>query len=235
VPLERVRVGVSGQLPMIVNSESTFRVRMPSAAEFDNASEDGDRAHVRFVLPGILRAGVEVRPIAGLRAELAWVHEFWSAHRTIDATPEGITIDGVTGLPPKLAIPPITIPRGFRDSDSVRVGAEYHFEIAKSYAMDVRGGVSYESSAVPPEYLSLSSLDFDKWIVSLGSSLYVGKHWRFDAVFAHVFAQSVYVDPNQAQIPRINPLPGSAPLEAVNGGQYDASADVVGVGLNYRF
>lgn len=68
-----------------------------------------------------------------------------------------------------------------------------------------------------------------------GGSLYIGKHWRFDAVLAHVFAQSVYVSPDVAQIPRINPLPGSAPLEAVNGGQYDASANVIGVGLNYRF
>jgi hypothetical protein len=43
------------------------------------------------------------------------------------------------------------------------------------------------------------------------------------------------VSPDQAQIPRINPLPGSAPLEAVNGGYYDASANVIGVGLNYKF
>jgi long-subunit fatty acid transport protein len=101
--------------------------------------------------------------------------------------------------------------------------------------MDVRAGVAYETSAVPPAYLSLSSLDFTKWIASIGGSLYVGDRWRFDAVLAHVFAQSVYVDPDQAQIPRINPLPGRAPLEAVNGGQYDASADVIGVGLVYKF
>jgi long-chain fatty acid transport protein len=235
VPSARVRVGASWQLPMIVNSESTFRVRMPSAAEFDHASEDGDRAHVRFVLPAVVRAGVEVVPVQGLRVEAAWVHEFWSAHQTIDATPEGITIDGVTGLPPKLGVPQITIPRDFRDSDSVRLGGEVHFPIDASYAMDVRAGVAYETSAVPPAYLSLSSLDFDKWILSVGGSLYVGKRWRFDAVLAHVFAQGVTVDPDQAQIPRINPLPGSAPLEAVNGGRYDASADVIGVGLNCKF
>jgi long-chain fatty acid transport protein len=234
VPSRLVRVGVSGQLPMIVSSGATFKVRMPTSSEFDNASEDGDRAHVRFVLPGIVRAGVEVRPSEELRVEAAWVHEFWAAHRTIDAVPEGITIDGVTGLPSKLAVPPIHIPRDFQDSDSFRVGGEYRFGIA-GYGLQLRGGVAYETSAVPPAYLSLSSLDFSKWIVSLGGSLYLGEHWRFDAVLAHVFAQSVYVDPNAAQIPRINPLPGSAPLEAVNGGQYAASADVIGVGLNYVF
>jgi long-chain fatty acid transport protein len=234
VPTETVRVGVSGQLPMVINSDATFQVRMPSASEFDGASEDGDRAHVHFLLPGVLRAGVEVRPARGLRVEGAWVHEFWSAHRTIDATPEGVTIDGVTGLPPKLRVPSITIPRGFQDSDSFRLGGEYHFTVGE-YQLDTRLGVSYETSAVPPAYLSLSSLDFEKWILSFGGGLYVGKHWRFDGVLAHVFATSVTVSPEQARIPRINPLPGSAPLEAINGGTYAASANVIGVGVNYKF
>jgi len=219
---------------MVINSEATFQVRLPSAAEFDSASMNGDKAHVRFVLPAILRAGVEVRPVDGLRVEAAWVHEFWSAHGTISAVPEGITIDGVTGLPPKLAVPPITIPRDFQDSDSFRLGGEYHFTV-EGYGLDARAGVAYETSAVPPAYLSLSSLDFNKWITSLGGSLYIGKNWRFDAVFAHVFAESVYVNPGQAAIPRINPLPGGAPLEAVNGGNYAASANIIGVGFNYKF
>jgi long-chain fatty acid transport protein len=234
VPAEVVRFGLSGQLPMVISSDATFQVRMPSASEFDNASEDGDKAHVRFVLPGVVRAGIEARPLDGLRLEAAWVHEFWSGHQTIDATPEGITIDGVTGLPPKLTVPPIAIPRDFQDSDSIRLGGEYHFAVG-DYFLDTRAGISYETSAVPPAYLSLSSLDFEKWIASFGGSLYVGKHWRFDGVLAHAFAKGVYVSPEQARIPRINPLPGSAPLEAINGGYYSASANVIGVGLNYRF
>jgi long-chain fatty acid transport protein len=234
VPAKVVRIGASGQLPMVVNSDASFQVRMPTATEFDGAHEDGDRAHVRFVLPGVMRAGVEVRPAEGLRIETAWEHEFWSAHRSIDAAPEGITIDGVTGLPPKLAVPPITIPRGFQDSDSFRLGGEYHFPVG-DYHLDVRAGVSYETSAVPPPYLSLSSLDFEKWILSFGGSIYIGPHWRFDGVLAHVFAKSVYVSPDDAQIPRINPLPGGSKLEPVNGGYYAASANIIGVGLNYKF
>jgi long-chain fatty acid transport protein len=234
VPTKEIRFGASGQLPMIVNSEATFKVRMPSAAEFDNATENGDKAHVRFVLPAVVRAGVEVRPTDNLRVEAAWVHEFWSAHKDISAVPQGITIDGVTGLPPKLAVPPIDIPRGFQDSDSFRLGGELHFPVG-GYFLDARAGVAYETSAVPPPYLSLSSLDFPKWILSMGGSLYIGPHWRFDGVLAHVFVKSTYVDPNTAQIPRINPLPGGAQTEYVNGGYYAASANIIGVGLNYRF
>ncbi len=185
-------------------------MRLPSAAEFDKASLSGDSAHVRFELPAVVRAGVEVRPIDDLRVELAWVHEFWSEHDVIQAVPSGISIDGVTGLPPKLAMPNITIPRDFVDSDSFRLGGEYHFVLG-GYGLDARAGLAYETSAVPPAYLSLSSLDFPKWITSLGGSLHVGKHWRFDAVFAHVFANSVYVDPNTAADPAHQPAAGQRP------------------------
>ena len=234
VPSKYVRFGASGQLPMVINSDATFQVRLPSASEFDSASMGGDKAHVRIVLPAIARAGVEVRPVDGLRVEAAWVHEFWSSQQTIQAVPEGITIDGVTGLPPKLAVPPITIPRDFQDSDSFRLGGEYHF-VAGGHGFDARAGVAYETTAIPTNYVSLSSLDFNKVILSFGGSVYLGAHWRFDAVLAHVFVQSLYVDPNTAKIATINPLPGNAPPEYVNGGQYGVTSNVVGVGLNYRF
>lgn len=234
VPDPWIRFGMSGQLPMVIDSNATLQVRLPTATEFDKASLSGDSAHVHFELPGVFRAGVEVRPIKHLRVEAAWVHEFWSVHKTIQAVPNGMSIDGVTGLPPKLVMPTIDIPRNFQDADSFRLGGEYRFLLG-GYWLDGRAGVAYETSAVPPPYLSLSSLDFPKWILSFGGSLHVGKNWRLDAVLAHVFAQSVYVDPNAAQIPRINPLSGNAPLEAVNGGNYSASANIVGVGMNYRF
>jgi long-chain fatty acid transport protein len=234
VPSKYVRVGASGQLPMVINSEATFKVRLPTAAEFDDASMDGDKAHVRIVLPAIARAGVEVRPVDGLRVEAAWVHEFWSGQQTVQAVPEGVSIDGVTGLPPKLAVPPLTIPRDFQDSDSFRLGGEYHF-VAGGTGFDARAGVAYETTAIPSSYVSLSSLDFDKWILSFGGSVYLGKHWRFDAVLAHVFVQPLSVDPNTARIATVNPLPGNAPPQYVNGGQYDVSSNVIGVGMNYRF
>jgi long-chain fatty acid transport protein len=234
VPNKWLRLGASGMLPMVVDSEATIQVRLPTASEFDQATIDGDKAHVRFVLPGVVRAGVEVRPQRDLRLELAWVHEFWSAHQTITAHPEGISIDNVPGLPSKLPMPNIVIPRGFQDSDSFRLGGEYRFDMI-GYRWAARTGVAYETSAVPPSYLSLSSLDFDKVVASVGGSLFIGKHWRFDAVWAHVFALSVTVDPNEAKITRINPLPGNATPEYVNGGNYSASANILGVGLNYRF
>lgn len=233
-PHSTVRIGASGMLPMFVSSDATIKVRLGTSAAFDGASVQGDQAHVDFVLPGVARLGVEIRPEPALRIEAAWVHEFWSGHQSIKATPKDLFITGITGGPPSVRMPVIDIPRNFRDSNSFRVGMEYSFK-AGGYQLDQRAGVSYESSAVPNAYLSLSSLDFEKVNLMLGGSLHVGKRWRFDAVYGHSFATTTYVAPEDAQIPRINPLKGNAPLEAVNGGTYSAHSDLIGVGMNYTY
>ena len=232
-PHEAIRFGFSGQLPMKIDSDATLQTRLPSSVVFDSARVNGDQAHVTFNLAAILRAGIEFRFDKDFRMEVSYVRELWSSHDYIYAKPKGISLDDVVGAPPSVAMPDIEIPRKYQDTNSIRLGGEYHFEIS-GYGMDARAGLAHESSAVPPEYLSLSSLDFDKTLFALGGSLYIGTHWRFDALYGHVFTKETYVDPSKAQIPRINPLKGNAPMEAVNGGTYSASSDLIGVGLNYK-
>ena len=61
------------------------------------------------------------------------------------------------------------------------------------------------------------------------------RSFRPDVVYAHVFAASESVDPRTAKLPRVNPIKGNAPFEAVNGGTYAASADLFGLGAAYTF
>jgi long-subunit fatty acid transport protein len=75
----------------------------------------------------------------------------------------------------------------------------------------------------------------DKITLALGGGVYLGEHWRLDATYAHLFASSVNVPADSAKIGRVNPIAGNAPLEAINGGQYAASADLLGVGVQYKF
>jgi long-chain fatty acid transport protein len=57
-----------------------------------------------------------------------------------------------------------------------------------------------------------------------------------DAVYSHVFASDVTVTPQEAAVPRINPVKGNPTQTAsVNGGTYAARADVLGVGMQYLF
>ncbi len=235
VAIPELRVGASFALPRVVSAPSTFKVRLPSAAIFDNAHIDGDSAHVRFKLPAIIRAGVEGRPMENLRIEFAYEREFWSIHDAIEITPENVSFGGIAGLPNKIPIPPIRYPRNFQDSNSFRLGGEYSTKLFGGYLYDFRAGISYETSAVPPAYLSLLTIDMNKTTLSFGGSVHVAEHWRFDLVYAHLFAQTVNVSADDAQIPRVNPIPGNVDLEKVNGGKYSASADLFGVGAQYTF
>jgi long-chain fatty acid transport protein len=238
VPDKVIRFGVSGQLPFLVSSPATVDVRLPTAVVFDNATQQGDRAHVGFELPPVLRVGVEVRPLDeehDLRVEVAYVREFWSVHQSIDMTPENIQLLNVTGFPSPFAVSGISIPRGGQDSNSVRLGGEYKFAVG-DYKLQTRLGFAYETSGIQTPYVSPLNIDSNKVLASLGGGLYIGEHLRLDAVYSHVFANEVTVSPQEAAVPRVNPVTGNpTPTASVNGGSYSARADVLGVGMQYRF
>jgi long-chain fatty acid transport protein len=167
--------------------------------------------------------------------ELAYVREFWSVHKSIDITPENILLYGITGFPSPFGVAGITVPRGFQDSNSVRLGAEYAFAVG-DYRLQGRAGVAYETSGIKEAYVSPLTIDSNKFSASLGGGLYIGKHWRLDGVIAHVFASDVTVTPQEAAVPRVNPVKGNpTQTQSVNGGSYSSRADVLGVGLEYRF
>jgi long-chain fatty acid transport protein len=71
---------------------------------------------------------------------------------------------------------------------------------------------------------------------ALGLGVHVGK-LRFDAVYAHVFAGDVDVDPRSARLPQVSPVDANAPKNPnyINGGSYSARADVLGLGVAYTF
>lgn len=237
VPDKHVRIGVSGQLPFVIDAPGTTNVRLPTAAVFDNAQQVGDNVHVRFELPAIFRAGVEVRPIEALRIEGTFVREFWTTQHAIDITVENVALTGVTGFPSPFKVANISIPRNFDNANSFRLGGEYTIPVPKTeYAIDLRAGFNYDQSAVPTAYLSPLTIDLNKYTVSLGGGLHIGTHWRLDAVYAHIFTADQYVDPAIAASPAINPVKGNpTATESVNGGTYSARADVIGVGANYKF
>lgn len=238
-PNENWRLGASFQLPFWVEAPATNRFRLPAAALFDRATHEGDKVHVSFRLPAILRAGIEFRKDfeknKRFRGEVAYVHEFWSMHDAISITPENIKLIGVTGFPSPFSVPPLTIPRNFQDSHSVRLGGEYMFP-AGQYRLEVRGGGSFETSAVPRSHVTPLTIDANKVTVAIGGGLYIGDRWRLDAVYAHIFAFNVEVSPTEAAVPKISPVSGNpTKFEPINAGSYSARADVIGLGLNYLY
>lgn len=240
-PIKELRLGLSGQLPFWVNAPATIKVRLPTAAPFDRATQDGEDARVRFRLPPIARVGIEYRTetsdTSRLRIEAAYVREFWSLHDSIDIRPENITLRDVTGFPSPFGVAPISLPRNFQDANSFRLGSELSLKnLIRDYWADLRAGISYETSAIPEQWVSPLTYDANKLIGSVGGSVHVGQHWRMDAVGALVLLDGTILDPANAQVPRVNPVAGNpTKTEAINGGDYAARAIILGVGAQYRF
>jgi long-chain fatty acid transport protein len=235
IPHPKVRLGLSFQLPVFVRAGATIRTRLPSTAVFQKASQEGQAADIAFDLPWNLRAGVEVRPIENLRLEVAGSYEAWGMHDKISVSPKGIALKNIAAFPENYFIPPLDLPRNFQDTGSVRAGAEYSLD-ALGQKWDGRAGVSYESSAVPTDYLHVLTFDSDKVSASVGLSLHVGKV-RFDAVYAHIFLFDRFVDPATAKIAQVSPVvanPSKNP-DYINGGFYSARADIVGLGITYQY
>ena len=241
VPEKHVHLGASAQLPFWINAPAKIQVKLPNAAVFKDARQEGEDARVRFRLPPVLRFGAEYRTDLGdestLRVEVAYVREFWSLHESIDVRPENVKLYKITGFPSPFGVAPISLPRHFQDSNSFRLGGEYSTKsIFKSNRTDLRAGVSYETSAIPREWVSPLTYDANKIIGSVGASLHAGENWRLDAVAALVLLNSTNVDPATAQVPRVNPVQGNpTKTEAINGGEYSARAIILGVGAQYKF
>ncbi len=241
IPVDSLRIGASAQLPFWIDAPAEVNVRLPAAPTFDRARQEGNRANVRFRLPPILRGGVEVRHALGndssIRAEFAYVREFWSVHDSIDVRPQDIRLLNVTGFPNDVRVTDISLPRNFKDSNSFRLGGELSLRnVVGSLGVDVRAGVSYDTSAIPPEWLTVLTYDANKLTTSFGLSAAVGQHLRIDTMAALVMMDPVTVDPAEAQVTKVNPVKGNPTQpEAINGGDYSAKAFVLGLGANYKF
>lgn len=156
-------------------------------------------------------------------------------HDRIDMSPRGITLRNVRGVG-DYQIGAVSIQRGFQDVLSFRLGVENVTRVGGAWDLSARVGVSYETSATPPAYTSVLTMDASKWVASLGASVGFGR-WRFDAVFAYMVADAVAVPPDAARLYPTQALrtgPG-APSYAINGGRYVLDVNVVGLGLRYAF
>jgi long-chain fatty acid transport protein len=215
---------------------------LPSAPEFRNASIQGDEAHVSFKLPPIARFGIEGRfgSKKQTRIEGAFFYEAWSFHDAITISPagNGIQLRNVTGFPDPYVVGTMSVQKHFRDTFSVHGGIEHQFML-DDYPMVIRAGASYERSAIPNSYLSVQTVDLDKVQIALGGSLFVSekRNLRLDIVYAHTFGFTTDVDPHDASVTRVHVVRANYPAGEVtiNGGRYTAQADVLGVGLNWKY
>lgn len=121
----------------------------------------------------------------------------------------------------------ITIPYHWRDTYGVRAGGDYN-AVPGRFAF--RLGVSYETRAVPVEYMNIDSVPIAKLGLHVGGTIAFG-NVKLSIGYAHLFFQPVDVGLGTGRITEIvSQLQQRA--QAVNEGAYKASLDVVSVQAN---
>jgi long-subunit fatty acid transport protein len=123
------------------------------------------------------------------------------------------------------------VPRQFDDTFGVRLGGDYNWLPEK---LAVRLGFSYETRAVPPEYMNIDIWPVAKLGIHAGATLALGERYRITAAYSHVFYQAVEVAVGEGRVPEIVSQAPDAALP-VNEGAYNASLDVLSVQANARF
>jgi long-chain fatty acid transport protein len=231
------RLGGSFHLPFWVEAPATLTTRLASAAPYRNAEQIGEDATVSFQLPWTVRLGIEARDLTpGLRIEVAGTYEHWAIHDAITVEPDGIAITNLPAFPEEYFLPAIEIPRKFQSAVKGHLGAEYFIVASDLVGVTPRLGVSYETSAIAEENVSVLTIDSGKVATSVGLSVHIGDA-RIDAVYSHQFTQQVEVAAADARIPQVVPLQANTPEnpDYINGGIYDWRVDVIGLGFAYTF
>lgn len=202
---------------------------------------------VLLTLPWIFRLGTAFYPTEKLELELAGTYHVWSMTEDITVTDVNLELElGETGKTfageESLAIEDdIVLPAGFSDAWSLRLGGEY--VLAKGARL--RGGVAYESSAVPPSTQSVSQVDGPKIIYGLGGTYVIQKRLAVDLGFSQTFIQSRDINNSEVRqivIP-VYPLTNLADPDnltiqegdVVGNGSFASHITFLSVGLTYFF
>ncbi len=246
--LDAVRIGLSVSTPFNLEGSARIQVRPPSAAAFsgaqvvnrgsgcdwespDAACRQDTRADVQLEFPWILRLGVEVRPVTGLRVEAAVVYESWSVQDQARIRPRDVWIEGALGGALDYQVGPLNIPRNMNDTVSIRLGGAYTIDDL----VTIRAGGYWENGAFSDPYLTALTIDSDKVVMSAGVGIDVSREFSIDVLGGYIWMASRAV--RDSAVPQPNPIrpPGNeAETVYVGNGDYSMGAPFFGLGIRWR-
>lgn len=172
-PKGRYGFGLSAMLPTSADFRGDALIENDTIGggkafeEFGEGLEKGrreDRFHMRFRYPLILRAGLNVSPAERLSVNLDVNWQRWSTSREL-------VIDFEKNQPlllmPGAVLYDVVIPQRWKDTVSVRVGAEY--QPLANVPLKLRVGALYDQSPVKDMYFDMMTPDSDKLGLSAGA------------------------------------------------------------------
>ncbi len=252
-PTDWLKIGASAIPPLNVKAKGTLDMSLEEdhwllgKSGFDIlASGDAtdEEVTVLLTMPWVLRYGVAVNPTPDVQIELAGGFQGWSATKEIRVTdinlvlpdnPDNALVEG-----DQVITDDVVLPAGYKDSWSVRLAGDAD---VTDY-LSLRGGVFYETSAVPTSALNVALVDGDKFGFGLGGSGIIAGRFAIDIGFVQSFLGTQEV--TDSDVHRLDSpvdftmaLEG-APLTIVNGevvgnGTYKSSTTMGSLGLTYMF
>lgn len=242
-PLPGLELGGSLQLGRSVSAPGSIRIlnKGPEIEAFIDSgaltlTEENATATTSFELPAFWRLGAKYGMQnlgdAGIDFEIEgdFVYEQWSSYDHVFIETAGI--DFAFGGSEAAPLDPIVQPRDWQDAWSLRLGGELGLF---DQMVALRGGVMYETAAVPTSSLNIELLNGEKVGMGLGASV---RMWgaTLDFGYGHMFVFDRVVG-DESIIYAENPVRSlnPEPRTRVAMGKYTMSYDVVTVGLTFAF
>ncbi len=144
-----------------------------------------------------------------VEVELAGYWTEWSRFKQLDVE---------TGNPATS----VSLVQDWNDTWSYRLGAA--FKVGATHAHEIRVGVVFDQSPIPPEHLRPAIPDSDRKELSVGYG-YLARHWGID-----VYAMGIKFDDATAVT-----ATGAPSTDGVFPGTYESSIYLAGVTAKYRF
>lgn len=225
-----ITFGVSAQSPWTIKGEADVDVKLPSSPIFADAVVDGNKGDVNIPFPWIGRAGLQYKPVDALALEVAATYEAWSVQDEISVKSDDIYLRNIVGIG-DYQVGTIKIQRLMTDAISMRAGFEYLLE---DMEITLRGGVSYDQTALKDNALSPLTLDSNKVVLGMGATLHLGSVMEVDFVYGHVFMEDREIrDTDIVQPAALRPAP--VVQSHIANGNYKMEADFFGLGSTTHF
>ena len=261
-PTDTLAIGFSMNPPMNVSGAGSIQADfgeehfLVTNDLLTDSSYSDDQITVLQALPWIFRLGAAVSPNDRMQIELAGVYETWGnteetvvtdVNLEMGLNPEStlLAFAGDAEIPESVSVEDdIVLPLGFSDTWSLRLGGD--FRVTKT--ITARGGVGYESSAVPAATQSVASVDGNKILLGLGGTVTLLERMDLDLGFAQSRLQSRTIKNStvrQIVIP-LFPIPlaelethftdlGIEEGDVIGNGEFSSHATFMTAGLTYRF
>lgn len=229
---ERVTLGASVRPGYTIQGAGTLDLSLSRFARGFGAEVSGNQATLTFRMPTVARAGVRVRILDGLEAELDGVYEGWSALKQFEVVPQDVEVT-IGALNQTRKVDPIIIPKNYVDAYSGRLGVEYELPLKMPYELfvKVRGGLFYETSAIP---LEMTNIDFANW-ERIGETVgFTVGIPNVQLVFAAAFIQQPDRTVENSGVKATGTDPNLRPFPVGNG-TYSAGYTVLSGGIRAHF